>query len=109
VHQYNKHFGMSEKLLEELSRTAGVDFLALKQKYSSNSSGSIVSNESASEEVINAHNSLSKYAVCQVCQGQGIVKSVYNHIVMEKTCESCDGESIVLREAFDKEIKSMKS
>ncbi len=94
---------MSDKLLEELSKSAGVDLMALKEKYSSRKSGGIGTN--LSEEAKKADETLSKYIICQTCQGQGIVKSIYNHMVMEKTCEVCDGESVVLRAAVDREIE----
>lgn len=99
---------MSDKVLGELSRTAGVDLIALKEKYSSLSKqqGSKTSAETKKAE--EANEVLSKYVICQACNGQGIVKSVYNHMVMEKTCEACDGESIVLKELINRETEALK-
>lgn len=93
---------MSDQLLEQLSKTAGVDLLALKEKYANVAKTSASSN--MSDEAKHAEDALSKYAICNACQGQGIVKSVYNHMVMEKTCELCDGESVILKQIVDTEL-----
>lgn len=95
---------MSDKLLEELSKTAGVDLLALKEKYAARN---VAASTELTEQAKQAHDTLSKYVICQSCQGRGIVKSIYNHMVMEKTCEVCDGESVVLRQFVDTEMEKL--
>lgn len=49
---------------------------------------------------------LSKYFICQACQGLGTIKTIYNFMTMEKTCEACDGESVKLKEEADEIIHS---
>ena len=44
-----------------------------------------------------AFEALNDYYVCKTCQGMGLVKEVYNHMVMERNCPECDGESIIRR------------
>ena len=39
---------------------------------------------------------LNNYRICMSCSGKGTVKSIYNHMVLERDCEECDGESVVL-------------
>jgi len=100
--------------LEQLSKTSGVDFVSLKDKYSKIKSSNISAiandndcgnndnskNLSAAEQK-NIDEKLSKYHICKTCNGLGIVKSIYNHMTMEKTCEDCDGDSIILESQLD--------
>jgi DnaJ-class molecular chaperone len=34
--------------------------------------------------------------ICRTCNGIGIVKSLYNHMVMERTCTDCEGEGVIV-------------
>ena len=85
-----------------------VDFDALRQKYtniSKNSSKGIPPPPSGSLDAasapspnINAERlaqQLDKYKICIACQGLGVNKTIYNHMVMEKSCETCDGDCII--------------
>lgn len=105
--------------LEKLSKTAGVDFKALREKYINISSNNNTNNleelqaelkEESKEEIFvntNLHVSekdylvmnekLDQYKICQGCQGLGTIKTNYNHMVLERTCDQCDGESIQLK------------
>eukprot|EP01039_Chlorochromonas_danica_P000578 gene578-622_t len=104
----------SNRELAKLSESAGVDLLALKEKYSktggistSSSQGTPASSSSYEQkkrESDEAENHLSKYKICPTCQGLGIQKTVYNHMVLERTCEDCDGDSIVLLESLQREL-----
>jgi hypothetical protein len=35
-------------------------------------------------------------SICPECQGSGILRSVYNHRLMERTCPTCEGEAVVV-------------
>jgi hypothetical protein len=37
----------------------------------------------------------SKIRVCEACRGERNIKHEYNHRVMERMCETCDGEGVV--------------
>lgn len=102
--------------LEALSRSAGVDLVALRNKYSngSNNGGlehgvSSSSSESGrnlnQQSHVDANKELSKYKICQTCQGMGIVRSKYNHMMLEKTCEECDGDCIILQQLVENLVK----
>lgn len=82
-------------VLEGLSKKAGVDFVALKEKYS-NIQNSV--NAHSNHNQTNAtedFEKLNKYKICSKCQGLGIVKSIYNHRVMESECDECEGDAII--------------
>jgi DnaJ-class molecular chaperone len=117
---------MEESDLNDLSKVAGVDFNALRRKYKKKESDSteLVLDESESNEssdkhrviaedpsvgsnkYTNADQILRKYDICKACQGLGIIKTIYNFMTLEQTCEECEGESIILKEDVDKVIVS---
>ena len=39
--------------------------------------------------------SASKIRVCEACRGERSIKHEYNHRVMERMCETCDGEGVL--------------
>lgn len=107
---------MSDKELSKLGETAGVDFVALRMKYAQAKSDNCLhttSRDHASaedqEKRIKAEENLSKYKICLSCHGLGVVKFIYNHMTLEKSCEICDGDSIVLLDAVKNETKKLSS
>ena len=48
------------------------------------------------KEAINIQKTLDNYKICKTCIGKGYTTYIYNHRVMEMTCEECDGDSIVI-------------
>lgn len=93
----------SETKLKGLSGSAGVDLLALKQKYEGVRNTQIQrekeeeghqEKETTERDIQADYNTLDKYKICKRCGGQGIVKEIYNHMVLDKTCEECDGDCI---------------
>jgi excinuclease UvrABC ATPase subunit len=42
-----------------------------------------------------AFSALDDYYICKTCNGRGLVKEVYNHMVLEKNCPDCDGECVM--------------
>jgi len=51
---------------------------------------------SSTSGIINTNTTkLENLVICRVCQGQGIVKKLYNHMVMDRMCEVCDGDGLV--------------
>lgn len=98
----------SDKDLAKLSENAGVDLLSLKEKYTGLKAQAAPTAPAVSGELARAaqqaNDSLSKYKICQACQGLGIQKVKYNHMTLEKSCEACDGESIGLLDALQKEL-----
>ena len=36
----------------------------------------------------------SKIRVCEACRGERVIKREYNHRIMERMCETCDGEGV---------------
>mmetsp|Transcript_31171 Transcript_31171/g.34047 ORF Transcript_31171/g.34047 Transcript_31171/m.34047 type:complete len:122 (-) Transcript_31171:280-645(-) len=116
---------MEEKDFSELSKIAGVDFNALRNKYKDIASTNPNNNPNNSTHN-NTHTTpnnteermkkkeapkdvnaiLSKYNICQSCQGLGTIKIIYNFMTMERTCEDCDGESILMNEEVDRIIEA---
>jgi len=98
----------SDSQLKELSKTAGVDLNALRAKYSSaryqdpseESKQEVFVSDEERARIKAAHGRLDEFKICNSCQGLGIVKEVYNHIVRDKTCPECDGESILIKSVF---------
>ena len=94
----------SDSDLDYLSQVSGVDFHSLKAKYSGNvykkdknayvtssnkngNSSSIQKETPISEEKSKEINAtLSQYHICKACNGLGIIKTLYNHMMLEKTC-----------------------
>lgn len=93
---------------DKLSKSAGVDFSALHDKYKhvakceqdkarQNRSNSNFT-ESEQAAAMKAMQRLDDYKICNRCHGQGIVKELYNHFWQEKDCPDCDGEAIIQRQ-----------
>lgn len=107
---------MSERDLDYISKVSGIDFLALREKYQrypQSQDQSALSSFSSHDhdqrgKGASVHELLSKYNVCQACNGLGIIKTIYNHMSLEKTCDECDGDSIILRENVNKTITSLQ-
>lgn len=38
---------------------------------------------------------LERMSICRACNGLGVVKVAYNHMVLDKTCSHCEGEGVV--------------
>jgi len=57
------------------------------------------------KESIETQKVLDHYKICKTCLGQGYTTYIYNHRKMEQTCEECDGDSIVISQAY-KEIEN---
>ncbi len=49
----------------------------------------------SSEEAIEAFRKLDRYKICRACNGVGVVQYKYNYMMLEKTCEVCDGDVIM--------------
>ena len=96
---------VSNELYAKLQANSGTDFKALKDKYRSSvaaeqcspsapSVGTEISGNKSEENKV-AFDKLEKYKICPSCNGQGFVKTIYNHIVKQINCEACDGEAIL--------------
>jgi len=88
----------NDKLLQDLSKSAGVDLLALRKKYTmlqplSHSQGENRNGEQATKDM----ETLEKYKICQGCSGTGIQKTIYNFRVVESDCDVCEGECLTMR------------
>mmetsp|Transcript_21806 Transcript_21806/g.30107 ORF Transcript_21806/g.30107 Transcript_21806/m.30107 type:complete len:106 (-) Transcript_21806:135-452(-) len=88
--------------LQELSLSAGIDLIALRTKYNTidnNRATQIYRESSTSTSSYTAPQSstvLDSYHICKTCMGKGTIKVLYNkHMVVEKECSECLGESIV--------------
>jgi DnaJ-class molecular chaperone len=99
-----------ETPFDQISKSAGVDFNHLKDKYKSlqtkidaeYSSNNVAARETKiSESTVslpvsnNDMQRLDNYRICKTCLGKGTVKRIYNHMVLERDCEECDGNSII--------------
>jgi len=103
----------SEAELKKLGDTAGVDFIALKNKYAGmsystktdgmNGTKSVSESKLSAEEIKEAHERLDAFKICPACNGLGYTKEIYNHQVKEKECKECDGESIIMNNVVKKE------
>ena len=100
--------------LNNLSKESGIDFNLIKKKYeninqgTSESSYSKLSNHNSIQDHrvgsdLDNH-SLDKYRICKSCLGKGTIKTIYNHMVLEKECEECLGESIVFTQNINEKI-----
>ena len=92
-------------LFQRFQNNCGVNFSQLKQKYENmtNAEVSLASTPSTMSSMDNkpmqsANDCLNKYVICRDCNGAGVIKYIYNHMAMQKTCELCDGDSVVLSE-----------
>lgn len=70
----------------------GVDLAAIKKKYMNSSADT---NVSASAGNIPPDNKVKDFIICPKCNGLGIMKVTYNHMVIDRDCDKCDGESII--------------
>jgi DnaJ-class molecular chaperone len=99
----NKH-----KLYDKLQSNTGVDFEALRIKYQRAESIKNPNTSGYREEEIKAtHYQLDKYKICQKCNGQGLIKQTYNHIVKQVNCDACDGDAILLDKATKSTIANL--
>ena len=79
-----------------------IDLDNLKAKYSELKSKSQITTENNSTDQTKIFeqnetnvSKLDKYKICNSCQGLGVVQYIYNHMVLQKECEKCHGESII--------------
>lgn len=88
-------------VLKDLSKTAGVDLNSLRDKYRGIASAEQAKHKAT--ELVSPEDlaKLNNYSICKTCHGKGTVKTVYNHMVLEKDCEECDGESIIDKRTLD--------
>ncbi len=101
--------------LKAVGKTAGVDFIGLRNKYSGMSG--MKPTKAKKQEIdeikakanAEAHERLDKFKICKTCNGLGYIKEIYNHQVREKNCDDCDGESLVLSQILDKEVEDIPS
>jgi hypothetical protein len=115
---------LSENELKELSKVAGVDFNALRNKYKKQQGEQgpaqveVLSENTYRQNLVNEEDKkkisdpsivnemLDKYNICKNCQGLGTIKTIYNFMTLESTCEECDGESIVMKSKVDEIIRT---
>ena len=99
-----------------LSAQAGIDFVALKDKYSkvaeqqkraatAEGDPQFEEKRKAAEQ---ANAVLDRYTTCAMCQGTGIFRSVYNFRTMESNCEACDGDGIMMKRQVEEIIKTVE-
>lgn len=104
--------------LDSLSAACGVDLVKLKQKYSgmagmAGDRPAAVQQDTVFSQIKPAvltsqdiANRLDNYKICKTCNGQGIVRTLYNHRVMESNCEGCDGEGVMSASVVDNIVPS---
>lgn len=71
----------------------GMDLAAIRRKYQN---GDV--NTQANPNVtgtIPPDNKVKDFIICPKCNGLGIIKVTYNHMVNDRDCDKCDGESII--------------
>ena len=101
-----------ESELAKLSETAGVDLIAIRNKYKNGNYNpqqdtsmdySSTDTQNQDQEIeklkheidmISSIKKLDQYKICQTCHGIGTVVEVYNHFRMEKNCPECDGDAV---------------
>lgn len=49
----------------------------------------------AAERIQRSHKVLDQYRTCDACQGRGLVKTIYNFMVLESNCNECDSEGVI--------------
>lgn len=78
---------------------SNVSFQNLESNISSNggssSSSNSISRSNDNNFVSFVNTKLANLVICRICQGQGQVKKLYNHMVMDRICETCDGDGLV--------------
>ena len=90
----------SDADLERLSAACGVDLLQLKDKYSGVSKANKEMPEKgkmSAEEARVTQARLDQYAVCQSCQGSGLMRVVYNFVSTERNCSECGGDGLLTK------------
>jgi hypothetical protein len=98
LHGYT-HMDSNTELLNSLSKSAGVDLAGIKEKYVALKSAVPVKVPTTRNQQSNGtvdFQKLENYKICKSCNGKGTVKSIYNHMVLERECEECEGESIIM-------------
>lgn len=78
--------------LKELSKISGVDFVSLRYKYLKVKTSSIkydndLEQSKNQNSIQNDQQKLDNYIICIKCNGNGIIKTTYNFMVLEKDCE----------------------
>ena len=99
--------GLGTEDLARLSRTAGVDLEALRRKYlrpaaaGAARDGQPAASPLATPAQVAASERLAALRAlpCRICKGSGLERAPYNHMLLERNCEACDGEGVLLAEA----------
>ena len=96
--------------VKSILNSHGYNVEHLREKYAKRVSGTglpnaLRSNTIASEyektsspTTAKQHQDINCIYICESCQGIGVVKAKYNHIVREMNCEVCDGEGLLWRD-----------
>jgi len=106
------------RLYSRIQSQTGIDLNALRSKYQnieknpealghisqfrdgmfSSASPSVDQNPAGSQpSTVDSNQVLSKYSICSTCNGLGLVKKDYNHMILESNCDDCEGEGILLK------------
>ncbi len=98
VHQMDSlHQDLEGKSIS--SRDAGLASVTVAQSHDDEQQGGNETKTSAAaarnEEAFEVFRKLDRYKICRACNGLGLVQYKYNHMVLEKTCEVCDGDVIM--------------
>ena len=96
------------RLKETLKATSDIDLDALRAKYANRAKQSEGKDKDERTKSKDVNAVLSKYSICQGCGGTGMQKSIYNHRVMEKTCEVCDGDVLLKKATIESSIAMFK-
>ena len=105
----------NDQALRTASETSGIDFSALKSKYSSGSAFRRATPTTQSEiddiklqAAKESHARLDNLKICTKCEGLGYINERYNHQVKEINCPQCDGESILMKQVLQEEINKLE-
>ena len=88
--------------VKTILKSHGYDVEQLRKKYTNKGLGTTASyvggtvkRSNGADSSATSQSEINDIYICKSCQGQGIVKDIYNHVVRERNCDVCEGEGVL--------------
>lgn len=90
-HTSNDGKGIIDPDVESVSKALGKDVQTYRSHFNQRKSND---DEHNSRSYCPKKECNQRLKICDICHGFGVVKSIYNHVIHESNCESCESEGI---------------
>ena len=103
-----EYFHTMDADVKTILKTHGYDLEQLRKKYANEGLGGTVKITNDNYSSATSQSAMNDIYICKSCQGQRIVKGIYNHVVQEKNCHACEGEGVLWLEKSTGQLVSIR-